>query len=406
MVIYGGHNLDEKGLRLFLIIIVLNQKSIGNLEGNDLDRWYTTVAARLQLMLASYLVLEEQSKQPELQRSKEILLVSTIGEVRARTLFVLSSSNRGRLLGIIDLMRQKNKRMKQEGLNRQIGILQKMEFDYKLMIGKLQDKQLSAEQAYWLPILKPVYEKPPVPSEPVLKKEIPHELPSISLVKDHFQKWKVHVNKFDETITFHTKITGNRIGSLGAEHIKGAFEKYVKPFAQTLKEYFQLFEHGLYKELKDTKAIFNQMVTEVAKCFVDKKYFEIEKKELSLDNNHPLQHIICQDHENDRLMELLISQDLVHTVVNSLAAINDYKSMQQSFMDEYNETLVLKAELAKKHDMIEKAVYNELSKRCSRLKNRCISLEIKLQQNKESFQNNRPSHYQDAHEFKDFFHNK
>ncbi|GKA51951.1 hypothetical protein Tco_0745147 [Tanacetum coccineum] len=42
-------------------------------------------------------------------------------EVRARTLFVLSSSNRGRLLGIIDLMRQKNKRMKQEGLNRQIG---------------------------------------------------------------------------------------------------------------------------------------------------------------------------------------------------------------------------------------------------------------------------------------------
>ncbi|GJY47088.1 hypothetical protein Tco_0436151 [Tanacetum coccineum] len=37
-------------------------------------------------------------------------------EVRARTLFVLSSSNRGRLLGIIDLMRQKNKRMKQEGL--------------------------------------------------------------------------------------------------------------------------------------------------------------------------------------------------------------------------------------------------------------------------------------------------
>ncbi|GJR96851.1 hypothetical protein Tco_0269025 [Tanacetum coccineum] len=39
-------------------------------------------------------------------------------EVRARTLFVLSSSNRGRLLGIIDLMRQKNKRMKQKDQNR------------------------------------------------------------------------------------------------------------------------------------------------------------------------------------------------------------------------------------------------------------------------------------------------
>ncbi|GJR49554.1 hypothetical protein Tco_1400075 [Tanacetum coccineum] len=126
------------------------------------------------------------------------------------------------------------------------------------------------------------------------------------------------------------------------------------------------------------KAVFNQIETEVAKCFVDKKYFEIEKKELSLDNDRLLEHIICQDvmntvmhvndhydnvlpannnslehdnsalellkHENDRLMELLISQDL-------------------SFVDEYNETLVLKAELAKKNDMIKKAVYNELSKR-------------------------------------------
>ncbi|GJV71593.1 retrovirus-related pol polyprotein from transposon TNT 1-94, partial [Tanacetum coccineum] len=199
-------------------------------------------------------------------------------------------------------------------------------------------KQLSAEQAYWLPISKPVSKNPPVPSEPVLKKEIPRELPSISL----------------------------------------AFEKDVKPFAQTLKEYFRMFELGLNKELKEMKSVFTQMEIEVAKCSVDKKYFEIEKKELSLDNDRLLEHIICQDvmnivmhandqtdnvlpannnslehdnsaldllkHENDRLMELLISQDL-------------------SFMDEYNETLVIKAELAKKNDMIKKAVYNELSKR-------------------------------------------
>ncbi|GJU96337.1 hypothetical protein Tco_1321093 [Tanacetum coccineum] len=174
-------------------------------------------------------------------------------------------------------------------------------------------KQLSAEQAYWLPISQPVVAKPPVLSEPVLKKGITLELLPISLVKDSFQKMKEHVNKFDETI--------------------------------------------------------------------NKKYLEIEKKELSLDNDRLLEHIICQDvmnvvmhadhsnnalellkHENDRLMELLISQDLVHTAVNSLAAINDYKSMEQIFLDEYEENLKLKAELAKKNDMIDKAVYNELSK--------------------------------------------
>ncbi|GKF05098.1 hypothetical protein Tco_0035766, partial [Tanacetum coccineum] len=40
--------------------------------------------------------------------------------------------------------------------------------------------------------------------------------------------------------------------------------------------------------------------------------------------------------------------------VNSLAAINDYKSMEQSFLDEYEENLKLEIELDKKNDMIEK----------------------------------------------------
>ncbi|GJZ21353.1 retrovirus-related pol polyprotein from transposon TNT 1-94 [Tanacetum coccineum] len=243
-----------------------------------------------------------------------------------------------------------------------------------------------------------------VSSVPVLKKEIPRELPTISLVKDSFHKMKEHVNKSDDTITFHTKITGNRIGSWGVEHIKGAFEKDVKPFAQTLKEYFHTFEHGLYKELKEMKAIFNQMETEVAKCSVDKKYFEIEKKEISLDNDHLLEHFICKDvmnivihadslpvnvlpannkchvhdnleierleQENDHLFELLLSQDIVHICINSLAARNNYREMQQSFIDAYNENLVLQAELAnKKENMVEKKFFDEVLLRCSRLEN-------------------------------------
>nr|GEU99081.1 hypothetical protein [Tanacetum cinerariifolium] len=121
--------------------------------------------------------------------------------------------------------------------------------------------------------------------------------------------------------------------------------------------------------------------------FCYKKYFEFKKKELSLDNDRLLEHIICQDvmnvvmhandhqdivshasnsslvhdnsvldrlkDENDRLMKLLTSKDLVHTAINSLAAINDYKSMEQIFMDEYKENLKLQTELANKNDMIE-----------------------------------------------------
>ncbi|GJU58803.1 hypothetical protein Tco_1236569 [Tanacetum coccineum] len=50
--------------------------------------------------------------------------VNHLGEVRTRTLFVLSSSNRGRLLGITDLMIQKSNRMKQKDQSRHYGILQ------------------------------------------------------------------------------------------------------------------------------------------------------------------------------------------------------------------------------------------------------------------------------------------
>ncbi|GJZ76124.1 hypothetical protein Tco_0640589 [Tanacetum coccineum] len=84
---------------------------------------------------------------------------------------------------------------------------------------------------------------------------------------------------------------------------------------------------------------------------VDNKCFEIQKKELII--------------ENDRLLELIISQDIIHIAVNSLADIVDYKSMEKSYVDEYNESLKLKTELSKKKDMIEQAIFQELSNKYS-----------------------------------------
>ncbi|GJS00605.1 hypothetical protein Tco_0317113 [Tanacetum coccineum] len=65
------------------------------------------------------------------------------------------------------------------------------------------------------------------------------------------------------------------------------------------------------------------METKVDKCYVERKCFEIKEKELLL--------------ENDRFLELIISQDLVHTAMNSLAAIVDYQSLEKSYLDEYTE---------------------------------------------------------------------
>ncbi|GKA27368.1 hypothetical protein Tco_0713536 [Tanacetum coccineum] len=80
-----------------------------------------------------------------------------------------------------------------------------------------------------------------------------------------------------------------------------------------------------------------------------------------------------------------------------------YDEMEQRYIDEYSRCVKLEAKLSKKKDMVEKAIYNELSNRCSRLEKRCISLEIKVQQSKESFHNDRPCKNQDALEFPEFF---
>ncbi|GJR94287.1 hypothetical protein Tco_0266461, partial [Tanacetum coccineum] len=106
---------------------------------------------------------------------------------------------------------------------------------------------------------------------------------------------------------------------------------------------------------------------ELLKCSVDKKYFDIQMKELSLDNDRLLDHIICQDvmdirleQENDHLFKLLLSQDIVHICVNSIASLNDRREMQQGFIHEYNENLMLKVELAKKEHMVEKNFFDEV----------------------------------------------
>ncbi|GJY62244.1 retrovirus-related pol polyprotein from transposon TNT 1-94 [Tanacetum coccineum] len=128
-------------------------------------------------------------------------------------------------------------------------------------------------------------------------------------------------------------------GSWGFEHIKAVFKQEVIPFIKTLRELFNDCDNGLNLELNEVKKVFNQMEAAVERF---------------------------------------------HICVNSLATCTNCREMQQSFINEYNENLVLKAELAnKKEHMVEKKVFNEIVLRCSRLENRCVNLELKLQHQKE-----------------------
>ncbi|GJX42012.1 hypothetical protein Tco_0257002 [Tanacetum coccineum] len=107
---------------------------------------------------------------------------------------------------------------------------------------------------------------------------------------------------------------------------------------------------------------------------------ELPKKGLKLENDRLLEHIICQDvmnivmHADVKFDNMLpvpntflddnIALDMMKTGndrLNSLTPINDYKSMEINYIEEYDKNLELAAELSQ---------MNELSKTCSRLEQR------------------------------------
>ncbi|GJU09878.1 retrovirus-related pol polyprotein from transposon TNT 1-94 [Tanacetum coccineum] len=124
-------------------------------------------------------------------------------------------------------------------------------------------------------------------------------------------------------------------------------------------------------------SVIEEMSSRVAKCN------KVQQENLIV-NETLTAELEYKEQENDHLFELLFSQDIVHICVNSLATLTNYAKIEQDYIDEYRENLMLKAELAKKEHMVEKKIFDEVVLRCSRLENHCANLELKLQHQKET----------------------
>ncbi|GJR94736.1 hypothetical protein Tco_0266910 [Tanacetum coccineum] len=268
-------------------------------------------------------------------------------------------------------------------------------------------KEMSAEQAFWLPISNPI-SKQLVVQTTLVRTEAPSELPKVSMVKTSFQKLKNHLASFDKVVKVRTTLDAITEGSWGSEHTKAVFIKEVIPFIKTLRELFNDFDNGLNLELYEVKTAFNQMEAAVEQYVMN---IVMHANSVSVNvlpaNNKCLVNDNLESErliqENDHLFKLLLSQDIVHICVNSLANLTNYGKIEHDYIDEYTENLVLKVELAKMEHMVEKKVFNEVVLRCSRLKNRCVTLELKLQHQKESSLNNKPLNNQNAPEIQEFF---
>ncbi|GJU65234.1 hypothetical protein Tco_1247069 [Tanacetum coccineum] len=150
--------------------------------------------------------------------------------------------------------------------------------------------------------------------------EAPSEIPKVSLVNESLKKLKYHLASFDKVVKKRT--TSDAISA---------------------------------KEITEVQTVFNQIEAAVNQCSVDKNAFEIQIKQLSIDN--------------DQLLKQIMSQEIVHITVNSVDILN----MNKSCVDECNKCLEPETELLKKKDLIEKDVYDKLLKSYSTLEKHCIS---------------------------------
>ncbi|GJY19785.1 hypothetical protein Tco_0392351 [Tanacetum coccineum] len=233
-------------------------------------------------------------------------------------------------------------------------------------------------------------------SSPV-KIEAPRELSKVSLVNISLKKLKYHLGQFDNVVK--KRITPDALteGEWGFEHTKTVFQKEIILFLKTLKDIFNVFDKDLLNEITKVQTVFNQMEAVVQQYHVDKQCFEIQKKQFLI--------------ENDRLLDQIISKDIVNIVVNSSMDVNTSVKVNSSvvmndsvnYVEMCNKCLELEAELIKQHNMVKKDEYNRLSNRFFELEQHCISLKIAMQLNKETFQKNNTSVNQTEPSFDQLF---
>ncbi|GJX74988.1 copia protein [Tanacetum coccineum] len=228
----------------------------------------------------------------------------------------------------------------------------------------------------------------PSPSCRPTKVEVPKELPKVSMVNTSLKKLKHHLAGFDVVVKERTTTTAITEGSWGFEHTKACFRDEIILFVKALKDLFNKFNQYLIDELTEVQNIFHQMEQAMEQHRLESKTFEVKMNKVL--------------NENERLLEQVISKDIVNIIVNS-SVNNAYVNVH-----ECEKCLKLETVLLNKKDFFEKEIYDKLFRRYTTLEKHCISLEVDTQLKQEIFQEDnlfqhlkcskffKPKNYKDA----------
>ncbi|GJV57612.1 hypothetical protein Tco_1458617 [Tanacetum coccineum] len=224
--------------------------------------------------------------------------------------------------------------------------------------------------------------EPALSSRPT-KVEVPKELPKVSMVNTSLKKLKHHLAGFDVVVKERTTATAITEGSWGFKHTKACFRDEIIPFVKALKDLFNTFDQYLIDELSEVQNVFHQMEQAMEQHRLESKTFEVKMNQVL--------------HKNERLLEQVISKDIVNMIVNSSmdnASVNVHECVK---------CLKLETELLNKKDFIEKEIYDKLFKSFTTLEKHCISLEVDNQLNQEIFQRDNSVSNQSAPSFDQLF---
>ncbi|GJY48011.1 hypothetical protein Tco_0437967 [Tanacetum coccineum] len=159
--------------------------------------------------------------------------------------------------------------------------------------------------------------------------------------------------------------TGLTEGERGFEQTKECYLTEVIPFFKTLKEHFEGIQKALTKEVKEMKEIFKELEAEVDQNVINRKYDEIERKNILI--------------ANDNLIVDCLSKYVFYTATNYKLTVSRFTEMHDAHTVVQARCLELEAELSKLHD------------------------ELKYQNLKERFGNNTSPPARDAPDFDSVF---
>ncbi|GJR48396.1 hypothetical protein Tco_1316499 [Tanacetum coccineum] len=105
---------------------------------------------------------------------------------------------------------------------------------------------------------------------------------------------RIQSYQFDNVVKIRTTLDARTEGEWGFGHTKAVFNNEIIPFLKSLKDIFNVFDRDLINEILEVQTVFNQIDAAVQQFSVDKQCLKIAKKELLLENDQLLQHIMSQ----------------------------------------------------------------------------------------------------------------